>query len=57
LDEIIEFDSKQFCCTGCQTVYEILLDNDLCDYYEIDQPKITIKTTEFGNKYAFLDNE
>ena len=57
MDEIIEFDSKQFCCTGCQTVYEILLDNDLCDYYEIDQPKITIKTTEFGNKYAFLDNE
>ena len=56
LDEIIEFDSKNFCCTGCQTVYEILADNDLCDYYEIDQPKITIKKTEFGNKYAFLDN-
>lgn len=56
IDEIIRFDEKQFCCTGCKTVYEILSENNLCDYYEIDSPNLTVKTTEFGKKYAFLDN-
>ncbi|MBD78533.1 MAG: heavy metal translocating P-type ATPase [Crocinitomicaceae bacterium] len=55
INEQLEFDSKWFCCTGCQTVYEILSTNDMCDYYGIDTPKVTVKQTEFGNKYAFLD--
>lgn len=57
VDEIIDFDQKHFCCVGCKTVYEILSTNDLCDYYEIDTPNVQVKTAEFGNKYAFLDNE
>lgn len=56
IDEIVCFDEKEFCCTGCKTVYEILSDNNLCDYYEIDNPNLTVKTTEFGKKYAYLDN-
>lgn len=50
-------DELPFCCLGCQTVYEILAENDLCDYYEIDQPQLKVKQTEFGEKYAFLDND
>lgn len=55
--DTVWFQEKAFCCVGCKTVYEILSDNDLCDYYEIDQPQLTVKQTHFGEKYAFLDNE
>ena len=33
-EQIIFYD-KKFCCQGCQTVYEIFSQNDLCNYYEI----------------------
>lgn len=29
-------DEKHFCCEGCKTVFEILDQNHLCDYYQID---------------------
>lgn len=52
----ITADEKDFCCTGCKTVYEILSENELCDYYTLEQnPGVTQK-----NKTAlfdFLDNE
>lgn len=51
----ITADEKDFCCTGCKTVYEILSENELCDYYTLEQnPGVTQK-----NKTAlfdFLDN-
>ena len=47
-----------FCCNGCNTVYQLLNENKLYNYYEIDQtPGIKVETTGFGNKYAFLDKE
>jgi len=57
LDEAILFDNKHFCCSGCKTVFEILNQNNLCDYYDIEKmpgispPKNAIK------KYEYLDNE
>jgi len=57
-DEHIVFDNKDFCCNGCKTVYEILRDNDLCTYYDLDQnPGISLKSKDFNDKYAYLDNE
>jgi P-type Cu+ transporter len=35
-EEIIPFDEKNFCCTGCKLVYEVLLESDLCNYYAIE---------------------
>lgn len=56
-DEKIHIEEKNFCCTGCKTVYEILNQNDLCQYYELDeQAGISLK----GQKraaFAFLDDE
>jgi len=47
-----------FCCKGCLTVYQLLNENKLYSYYEIDHtPGIKLESTEFGNKYAFLDKE
>ncbi|MCF6242416.1 MAG: heavy metal translocating P-type ATPase metal-binding domain-containing protein [Bacteroidales bacterium] len=50
--------NKAFCCNGCKTVYQLLNENQLYTYYEIeDNPGIKIQTEDFGNKYAYLDNE
>ena len=48
-----------FCCNGCKTVYQLLNENKLYNYYDLeDNPGIKLETTtEFGNKYAFLDND
>ncbi|WP_347838837.1 heavy metal translocating P-type ATPase metal-binding domain-containing protein [uncultured Draconibacterium sp.] len=55
---VISNDLK-FCCNGCKTVYQLLNENKLYNYYNLEEtPGIKVEaTTEFGNKYAFLDND
>lgn len=54
--ELITFDSKNFCCKGCQTVYEIFSTNDLGCYYDFENsPGAT--PLDIDGKYDFLDNE
>jgi Cu+-exporting ATPase len=56
-DELIEFDGKAFCCNGCKMVYEILDENDLCNYYDLqNSPGISLKNRDFEEKFGFLDN-
>jgi len=56
-EEIIPLEEKSFCCTGCKTVYEILSENDLCSYYDIEKnPGISFKRKK-SDKYEFLDEE
>jgi Cu+-exporting ATPase len=56
--EHVVFEGKDFCCNGCKTVFEILNQNDLCTYYDLDKnPGISLKSKKFDDKYAFLDNE
>ena len=54
----IVWSDKNFCCNGCLTVYQLLNENKLNNYYKLEEaPGIKVEaTTEFGNKYAFLDN-
>ncbi len=50
-------EEKVFCCEGCKLVYEILNENDLCDYYKIqDHPGLTQIKALRKEKYAYLDN-
>lgn len=52
----IVFEEKSFCCDGCKTVYSILQQNNLCNYYTIEQtPGNSQKTQIQESKYAFLD--
>ncbi|MDD3003828.1 heavy metal translocating P-type ATPase metal-binding domain-containing protein [Flavobacterium sp.] len=54
--DLIVFDSKSFCCKGCQTVYEIFSANDLGCYYDFENsPGAT--PLDIEGKYDFLDNE
>lgn len=50
------FNNKKFCCLGCQTVYEILSENNLEKYYTIEKNP-GIRPEEISEKYHFLENE
>jgi Cu+-exporting ATPase len=56
-DVSIHIDDKLFCCQGCKMVFEILNENDLCSYYDIEENAgISLK----GRKkvqYAYLDDQ
>ena len=57
-DHDFHLEDKYFCCFGCKTVYEILRDNDLCSYYDMQEhPGITQKNKVAANKYSVLDNQ
>ncbi len=54
----VVWEGKNFCCEGCKTVYQLLNENKLTGYYDIyDTPGIKVEVQEFGQKYAYLDNE
>lgn len=52
----IEFDQHNFCCEGCKNVYSILNQNNMCQYYSIQQSPGTSKSKESKADYDFLDN-
>ncbi|MGQ7870878.1 heavy metal translocating P-type ATPase [Sunxiuqinia sp. sy24] len=54
----IIWDNKPFCCQGCQTVYQLLNDKQMGQYYQIQTaPGIKIKTDQLpaDDKFAYLD--
>ncbi len=52
----IEFDDKLFCCNGCKTVYEILNQNELTCYYDLEKTPGSIPK-DIQGKYNYLDND
>lgn len=51
----IALGEKHFCCQGCKMVYEILNENDLCRYYELDKnPGISLRGRRL-EQYGYLD--
>lgn len=56
-DKLI-FDEKNFCCNGCKTVYEILKNNNLCNYYDLNNtPGASLKNKFHAAKFQYLDEE
>ncbi len=54
-EEVIHTDDKNFCCYGCKTVFEILNENNLCEYYSLDEkPGITLRHVK-ADSYSYLD--
>lgn len=51
----VEFNDKCFCCNGCKTVYEILNQNELSCYYDLEQTPGTIPK-EIQGKFEYLNN-
>ncbi|MBO0949432.1 heavy metal translocating P-type ATPase metal-binding domain-containing protein [Fibrella sp. HMF5405] len=53
----IVFDDKPFCCTGCKTVYQVLSDHQLCQYYDLNTtPGTSLGKTPNIDRLAFLDH-
>src|SRR5450432_737433 len=47
---------KVFCCQGCQTVYELLTENGLGDFYNLaESAGVKVSGTTTLGHYAFLD--
>jgi P-type Cu+ transporter len=57
-DHEFHIEDKYFCCFGCKTVYEILKENDLCSYYDMQEhPGRTQRNKVSVEKYAVLDKQ
>jgi Cu+-exporting ATPase len=57
LSDAIVAEDKHFCCQGCKTVYEILQENDLCNYYDLEaQPGISPKSRS-QSKFDYLEHQ
>jgi P-type Cu+ transporter len=52
-DENVQIEEKFFCCNGCKTVYQILEENNLCQYYDLE--KMAGNAPQIGT-FAYLDN-
>lgn len=54
----VAFDEKFFCCTGCKTVYQVINQNGLCEYYSLNSaPGQNQKVAVRPEKFAFLEDE
>lgn len=57
-DANIHLGEKLFCCEGCKTVYQILNNHGLCDYYDLNaNPGQNRRQSVRKNKFAFLDDQ
>ncbi|SFC68150.1 Cu+-exporting ATPase [Flexibacter flexilis DSM 6793] len=55
-DNSLHIEDKVFCCQGCQSVYLLLKENNLCDYYELNKlAGNSLKGKSFDDKFAYLD--
>jgi len=56
-DDSIAIADKYFCCTGCKTVYELLDENKLCNYYNFQNAPGLSPQIDFGHRFNYLDEE
>ncbi|MCH8553923.1 MAG: heavy metal translocating P-type ATPase metal-binding domain-containing protein [Schleiferiaceae bacterium] len=54
-EEVIEKDEKSFCCNGCKTVYEILSENNLEDFYAIEGTDSRKRVGTTPARFDYLD--
>jgi Cu+-exporting ATPase len=53
----VVWEDKNFCCNGCKTVYQMLHEHKLVNYYTIEDKPGIRKDEPNSGKYAFLDLE
>lgn len=52
----IIYDEKPFCCEGCQLVYDLLKESNLCTYYTLNNaPGNSFKNVKRSGKFNYLD--
>lgn len=56
-DKLNFTDDKYFCCKGCKVVFEILEENKLCKYYDLEKNPGITPSVRREAKYSYLDDE
>ncbi len=56
-EERITSEGKHFCCIGCKLVFEILNENNLCGYYDLNKSPGIKQTVLTGKRFNFLDDD
>ncbi|RMI24924.1 MAG: HAD family hydrolase [Calditrichaeota bacterium] len=57
-DDSIAIGDKHFCCIGCKAVYEILEENNLCQYYALNrEPGNSLRKSAPSHRFAYLDDD
>ena len=51
----IDFEEKNFCCSGCKSIYEILKQSDLTGYYDLEQFP-GLRNAVDDHKFVYLDS-
>jgi Cu+-exporting ATPase len=52
--EIFKKEERNFCCFGCKVVFELIEQNDLCEYYQIEShPGLNARSVAHGH-YDYL---
>ena len=54
--EVIQHDSKRFCCNGCKSVYDILQSSGLTAYYQLESSPGIPGTLRDEQKFSYLTN-
>ncbi|WP_353721242.1 heavy metal translocating P-type ATPase metal-binding domain-containing protein [Dyadobacter sp. 676] len=55
-DGVLHSDNHDFCCDGCLTVYDLLKESGLCQYYAIEGSRgISPAASFYQGKYDHLD--
>ncbi|MFM1764079.1 MAG: hypothetical protein RLZZ512_1869 [Bacteroidota bacterium] len=61
---VVRYADKDFCCDGCKSVYALLEQNELCQYYDLNSHPAGSQAVgldgalkEQSHKFAFLDNK
>ncbi|MBI1222228.1 MAG: HAD-IC family P-type ATPase [Bacteroidetes bacterium] len=55
--DALMYQEHSFCCEGCKTVYQLLDENSMCRYYDLDENAgLKMDHPLAEGKYAFLDN-
>jgi Cu+-exporting ATPase len=56
IDNSFHINEKIFCCNGCRTVYEILDDSGLCNYYSLEETPGKTQKHQLVKNYDYLDD-
>jgi Cu+-exporting ATPase len=56
--KLVRHNDKNFCCDGCKSVYDLINNSELCEYYQLEQkPGFCPPHEDFNEKWAWLNTE
>ena len=55
-DPALTYDEKLFCCAGCRSVYQILNESRLCQYYDFERNPGITPALRPAQRFEFLDD-